>query len=331
LTHRLLIPAFLSGNGRSNGGWFVFGKLVECLLTNLEELLALPDTPPVVQDFYRGSIRLFTLIHHDFPEFLSENHVVLNSQIPMQCIQLQNIVNSAASRMTIRDQPDPFLAGLKINRLDASRHAPVEQTDVRRILTDAGIDAAVDRILTSNVIEDTPFATILSVVDNPGRSELIINALVFHLGVHATQGSPAFSAGAAPGRLIDRLVRDTIPSTRVSLIHAMSNQVRFVSSHTQYFSTALQHLFSAGTQEIQELILRVLCERLVVARPHPWGLIVLMLEMVKNPSVDLWGLPWVQAAPQVENMLRGIAREQSLAREQNQEFGGRMGRLRAES
>jgi hypothetical protein len=56
-----------------------------------------------------------------------------------------------------------------------------------------------------------------------------------------------------------------------------------------------------------------------------------MLEMVKNPSVDLWGLPWVQAAPQVENMLRGIAREQSLAREQNQEFGGRMGRLRAES
>jgi CCR4-NOT transcription complex subunit 1 len=331
LTHRLLIPAFLSGNGRSNGGWFVFGKLVECLLTNLEELLALPETPPVVQDFYRGSIRLFTLIHHDFPEYLSENHVILNSQIPMQCIQLQNIVNSAASRMTIRDQPDPFLAGLKINRLDASRHAPVEQTDVRRILADAGIDAAVDRVLTSNVIEDTPLATILSVIDSPGRPELIINALVFHLGVHATQGSPAFSAGAAPGRLIDRLVRDTIPSTRVSLIHAMSNQVRFVSSHTQYFSTALQHLFSAGTQEIQELILRVLCERLVVARPHPWGLIVLMLEMVKNPSVDLWGLPWVQAAPQVENMLRGIAREQSLAREQNQEFGGRMGRLRAES
>lgn len=306
LTHRLLIPAFL-GNGRNNGGWLIFSRLIGCLLVNLEDLLSIPDSPPVVQDFYRGTIRLFTLIHHDFPEFLLENHVMLNSQIPLQCIQLQNIVNSATTRMMIRDQPDPFLAGLKINRLDASRHPPTEQTDVRQIISSAGIDQALERMLSGNEIDDADVAVVLSSIEGPPRTELLTNALIFQIGVNATQSSAVYSSTTGAGRLIERLLRDSNPSTRFYIVHVMTNQVRYINSHTQYFSTALQHLFSNGSQELQEQIMRVLCERLVVARPHPWGLIVLMLELVKNPNADLWRLPWVKAAPQVEAMLLNIA------------------------
>jgi hypothetical protein len=32
-----------------------------------------------------------------------------------------------------------------------------------------------------------------------------------------------------------------------------------------------------------------------------------MLEMLKSPAIDLWSLPWIKAAPQVEAMLMGIA------------------------
>jgi hypothetical protein len=41
---------------------------------------------------------------------------------------------------------------------------------------------------------------------------------------------------------------------------------------------------SAGVQEvIQEQITRVLLERLIVNRPHPWGLLITFIELIKNP------------------------------------------------
>ena len=33
---------------------------------------------------------------------------------------------------------------------------------------------------------------------------------------------------------------------------------------------------------------RVLLERLVVARPHPWGLFITFFELIKNPQYNFW-------------------------------------------
>lgn len=45
------------------------------------------------------------------------------------------------------------------------------------------------------------------------------------------------------------------------------------------------HLFSciASCQVVQEQITRVLLERLIVNRPHPWGLLITFIELIKNP------------------------------------------------
>ena len=48
--------------------------------------------------------------------------------------------------------------------------------------------------------------------------------------------------------------------------------IRYPNSHTHYFSCTLLYLFAEANQEsIQEQITRVLLERLIVNRPHPWG------------------------------------------------------------
>jgi CCR4-Not complex component, Not1 len=42
--------------------------------------------------------------------------------------------------------------------------------------------------------------------------------------------------------------------------------------------------FGSTSQEIvQEQITRVLLERLIVNRPHPWGLLITFIELIKNP------------------------------------------------
>jgi CCR4-NOT transcription complex subunit 1 len=51
--------------------------------------------------------------------------------------------------------------------------------------------------------------------------------------------------------------------------------LRYPNTHTHYFSCALLTLFAEAQQEIvQEQITRVLLERLIVNRPHPWGLLI---------------------------------------------------------
>ena len=37
---------------------------------------------------------------------------------------------------------------------------------------------------------------------------------------------------------------------------------------------------------MQEAITRVLLERLIVHRPHPWGLLITFIELIKNPRCD---------------------------------------------
>ncbi|EME41632.1 hypothetical protein DOTSEDRAFT_176891 [Dothistroma septosporum NZE10] len=311
LGHRLFLSQFLDGQGRTNGGWDTYTRLVHILLVNLGELLSMPDVPPVTQEYYRGVIRFFLMLHHDFPEFLIENHMQLDSSIPVQCVQLLNIVNSATPRVVYNDQPDPFTPGLKINRLEQVRQAPAVHSAMSNVLDGAGIRAVIDRICEGGEINEQDFVAILSVVDRQDGqlSAILVNALVLYVGVHATSASSVFSSAAAPARLLERLLRESREQARYYLVTAMANQVRYINAHTHYFSTALQHMFSIGTPELQEQIMRLLCER-AVPRPHPWGIIVMLLEMMKNQTYDLWNLPFMKAAPQVEHMLVGLAHRQ---------------------
>jgi len=312
ISHRLFVPAFLGGQGRSNGGWATYAELLSTLFTNLGELLGSSDASVVVQDYYRGVLRFLLMLHHDYPEFLIENHLQLNSSIPVECAQLHNIVNSAVTRAIINDQPDPFMPGLKINRLEQVRQAPAIQADYDKILEDMGIKAALERICAGPDIDNDDYSAIASALNTlKGPTAAPVgNVLIGVIGVHATSASSVFSSAAAPARLLERLLRDTQPAVRYQLIMAMMNQVRYVNAHTHYFSTALQHIFGIASEDVQEQIMRVLVERLMVPRPHPWGVIVLILEMVKNQDYDLWNLPFMKTAPQVQQMLAGLAQSQ---------------------
>lgn len=307
LSHRLIVPAFL-GNGREDGGWTIYTKLLTALFINLGELLSMSDAPPVAQDFYRGVLRFFTMMHHDYPEYLIENHMHLTASIPPQCLQLQNIVNSAINRAVFHDQPDPFTPGLKINRLEAVRMEPSVYPSVAGPLEDAGILNEMERLVEGDGT-DQDWINLLAALERPDRA-LVANAIILYIASFCCASSSVFSSATASAKLLGDLLREARPELRYRIISAMANQIRYVNAHTQYYSTALHHFFATGSQEVQEQIMRVLCERLMVPRPHPWGLIVMMLEMVKNESYNIWSLPWIKTAPQIETMLLNLAHSQ---------------------
>ena len=72
--------------------------------------------------------------------------------------------------------------------------------------------------------------------------------------------------------IFQNLAVDLETEGRYLFLNSIANQLRYPNSHTQYFSCTLLLLFAEANQEaIQEQITRVLLERLIVNRPHPWG------------------------------------------------------------
>jgi CCR4-NOT transcription complex subunit 1 len=143
----------------------------------------------------------------------------------------------------------------------------------------------------------------------------LIHAITLYIGI-ATLGTgpasvPIFDAESPATKVIERLVKDFHPEARFHFISAIANQLRFPNTHTHFYSYTLLHLFGPPNDdslalEIQETITRVLLERLLVHRPHPWGLIITLLEILKNPTYTFWDLPFVKAAPEVRNLLLAL-------------------------
>ena len=59
---------------------------------------------------------------------------------------------------------------------------------------------------------------------------------------------------------------------------------------------------------MQEQVTRVLLERLLVNRPHPWGLLITFIELIKNPQYDFWSHGFTKCAPDIERLFDSVAR-----------------------
>lgn len=136
-----------------------------------------------------------------------------------------------------------------------------------------------------------------------------LNALVVYVGMQAiahiqSKGqTPSMStiAHSAHMDIFQNLAVDMDTEGRYLFLNAIANQLRFPNSHTHYFSCTLLYLFAeANTEAIQEQITRVLLERLIVNRPHPWGLLITFIELIKNSTYKFWSHEFVKCAPEIE-------------------------------
>ncbi|KAL6711206.1 CCR4-NOT core subunit cdc39 [Coniothyrium glycines] len=325
IAHRIFIPAMLE-EGQDDERWDVYARLIEILLIFTGQLIKPAGETMMAQEFYRGVLRVLLVIHHDFPEFLVENHFRFCNSIPMHCTQLRNLIVSAYPS-TILEMPDPFTAGLKADRHENDLQAPIIRADIAQILSDVGIKSAIDSLLKNanlqeqdvdKVCQALHYSEPKSAAFEPtvtSSNPTLIHAVTLYLGI-ATLGTgvastPLFDVDSPVTKVIERLVKELDPEARFHFISAIANQLRFPNTHTHFYSYTLLHLFGppndeAQALEIQETITRVLLERLLVHRPHPWGLIITLLEILKNRTYAFWELPFVKAAPEVERLLNAL-------------------------
>ena len=298
---------------------------MEVMLSQVSKIVR-PQTQALVgRELYDGALRVLLILHHDFPEFLSENHYRLCNVIPSHCTQLRNLVLSAFPS-SIFELPDPFTTGLKVDRLDDIHKPPTVAGDITKTLVDADVKDVLETMLRTSVTQEGVSQLGEAIVQAqrkapPGIGSALGHAVVLYIGmstVAASASSFKFRSDSAQMTLLAKLTQAAPTDVRYYLFNAVANQLRYPNSHTHFFSNALLHLFGTGSSapedaDPRQQITRVLLERLIVHRPHPWGLIITLLEVLKNPSYAFWELPFIKAAPEVTTIISRLVDLAKLA------------------
>lgn len=309
ISHRAFMPKLLMAQQAQ--GWILFEALLVALLRFLEPYLRTADLSESIRHMYKGTLRVLLVLLHDFPEFLCEHHFQLCDVIPTSCIQMRNLILSAFPRnMRL---PDPFTPNLKVDLLPEISQPPRILVDPEKLLPEplrSQVDAYLRTRQPATVMTD--LLKRLALPPDQARATgstfnvPLINALVLYIGI---QGKPGATPAPQAMEIFQRLASDMDTEGRYMLLNAIANKLRYPNSHTHYFSCVLLHLFAEAKLEIvQEQITRVLLERLIVNRPHPWGLLITFIELIKNPRYNFWSHSFTRCAPEIERLFESVAR-----------------------
>uniref|UniRef100_A0A1I8HS60 CNOT1_HEAT domain-containing protein n=1 Tax=Macrostomum lignano TaxID=282301 RepID=A0A1I8HS60_9PLAT len=328
ICHRTMLSKFLC----SQAAWPMYAQLLIDLLKFIAPFLATANFIKTVQALYRGALRLILVLLHDFPDFVSEYHHALCDVIPANCIQLRNLVLSAFPKAV--QLLDPIQS-------PAAQCYALPEMQLEPKGSFASLEASIPSQLRQEV--DSFLATrkpVLFLTDLQSRIRLqqddgglvkyntqLVNALVLYIGRRAVKRINETGNSLQPYNMTHCVATETLQALvmfcctegRYLLLNAMANQLRYPNSHTFYFNQVLLFFFrESNNEQIKEqitrcnthpaLIRRVLLERLIVLRPHPWGLLLTFTELLKNPSYRFWDHEFVRFSPQIEKVLESVAR-----------------------
>lgn len=318
MSSKELLPRLLMSPSARGGNMFL--HLLVSMLKFLSTYLKDPQSSFTegVRVLYKGTLRVLLVLLHDFPEFLCDYHMAIVDVIPHNCVQLRNIV--LASFPKSMRLPDPFLPELKVDQLPEMASQPRIMTKYMRYLESSGLKSIVGNYLQqATVRRSSPLRGLgqyLMTIDNVTGEKIYsvptIGALVLYVGQYAISRMMPGTSPVMEGpvtEIVQSLTRELEPEGQYHLFNAVANQLRYPNCHTLYYSRLVLCLFQTSTEEsVKEQITRVLLERLIANRPHPWGLLVTFVELVKNSLYNFWGHEFVRCAPEIEELFENVAK-----------------------
>ncbi|KAJ9438483.1 General negative regulator of transcription subunit 1 [Diplonema papillatum] len=316
IAHRIFMPKLLLKN---EPGWPHFQRLLVDCLRFLEPSLRKVELTQPVKLFYKGTLKVLLVLLHDFPEFLCNYHFSFCDVIPQTCIQMRNVILSSFPR-TMK-LPDPFTPNLKVDRLSEIARPPDILSKYKEAMMDPKAAVTlqeVDDFLNGKAPDDWLAGLperFLAPEGGVGKYNApLINSIVLYIGVQSL-GLFENDKSILESKGMDffkYLSAHLCPEGRYLFVGSLANQLRYPNNHTHYFSCVVLHLFLSchpdETQQeaVQEQVTRVLIERLIVNRPHPWGLLITFIELVKNPTYNFWRKRFIHSSEDITKLFESV-------------------------
>ena len=211
------------------------------------------------------------------------------------------------------EPPDPFTPNLKIDHLpEIGRSPSIKSNVVGPILS---LQADLDNYLKSRQ-PSTFLQSLLPRLLKDGSNEIDIprvSSLVLYVGMQAItrlqSGFQHLQIAQTPEMEVFQMLMEFEDRGRYIALNAIANQLRYPSTHSHYFSCVMLFLFSETEDEgVKEQVTRVLLERLISHRPHPWALIITFVELLKNQRYQFWSYSFTRCATEIEKVFESVAR-----------------------
>uniref|UniRef100_A0AC35FPB7 CCR4-NOT transcription complex subunit 1 n=1 Tax=Panagrolaimus sp. PS1159 TaxID=55785 RepID=A0AC35FPB7_9BILA len=316
--HRKFIRLYLAASSTLLSSSIAYEQLLVDLLKFLAPSLRTLTLSNGVKKLYEGTLRLMAVLLHDFPDFFCEYYFTFCDAIPSTCIQLRNIVLCAFP--TNVKPPEPF--ALKFNTLHTipdMQHIPTLSTQV------FGYIPADARQLV-NFYTNEPKESIMSElvnffkVNNSAGYEYnvpLLNAFVSFVGFcavsHFKEAEEVISISVvsqhASMNIFQNLALSLCPEGSYLLFNALINQLRYPNALTHYFACTVLFLFKELKDILKQQITHIFFERMAACRPHPWGLFVTFIELIKNEQYDFWNYDFVYRYTDIRTLLANVARK----------------------
>jgi CCR4-NOT transcription complex subunit 1 len=319
VSHRLFMAKLLSVPHQE--GWADYHRCVMWLLRFVAPFInsSLPELSPASRNLYKATLRTLLVLMHDFPGFLVEFYHTLSTAIPVQCVQLRNIILAAFPAV---DAPLPDWYKRLDELIPEMQSFPRVRQDHLNALNTGNIRNAIDNYIhTGNpsgqaivnelknriaVQKRLPDGTTTTVWNHT-----LLHATIFYLGTSAVHrhymasGVVEFDPKDPALPLLVSLAYSFDPEGQYLMLSVIADQLRYPSAHTLFFASLMLYLFKVTTDSaLPERIARVLLERVIVARPHPWGLVVTFVELLENPAYGFWDQSFVRADDEIFLLFR---------------------------
>nr|AHC00373.1 not1 [Schmidtea mediterranea] len=353
ISHRSFISKMLT-NSNLEYTHSMYIQLLCDLYSFLRPYLENLHLPRPVQTIYKGAVSLTCLLMHDFPELLINYHALLCTIIPINCIQLRNIILCTTTKKMLplpdvlktthleqlSQMEDPtgycMSAGERIkplslrNKLDSYLVSRAPVKFLSELVNGLKKDNEC-QISNINVISPKEISKLINVPEehiarnsyyfkSTGTMHYdieLMNNVILYLCITAVKVLREKNiplnintiAHTAQMDIIQSLVLNLDNEGRFLLLNCMANQLRYPNSHSFYFKNTLLYLFAEQPQEsVKEQITRVILERIIVNRPHPWGLLVVMNELFKNPTYRFWDHKFLHCSEEVEKIIESVVK-----------------------
>lgn len=194
------------------------------MVVDVVDFFADTDYQGQYRTIYRGLLRTFLVLLHDYSDFLNEYSFAFCDLIPPQFVQLRNLVLTAIPSSLPEEMPSPFLHGLNLDRIPETRIAPTIATDYTLMLQKNGLKELIDSCVSPTAPDSSLIGEIITKVESlqtyPGigleftkvpDGIKVLHSLALTIGVDAiskaaARGVHIFQTGSAHTALMMRLV-----------------------------------------------------------------------------------------------------------------------------
>lgn len=333
----MAFPGFVSGWITLMSHRFVMGRLLEnrehwplmfelliALIMFLRKLWVSPNSDAASRGFvYRGTERICLVILHDEPEFFIRYANETTALFVSEFIQLRNLVLCAFPEGEVLPHPAAFEAtqyqevpeGV-VAAIEDSRQLLKERNTIKLIenacMPRPQLTPQIVLAIQTSLAYEKPLEDRGVDFDNINVSMRGYNAFATYVGYLYTL-HPAASGKveeSSSAQLCGRMLLTLSRENKYAFVSAIANHLRFPEKHTFFYSRFVLALFTSFGErmfkdkiaDVRHIVTRVLLERLMAHRPHPWGLMATFSELLKNPAYNFWEMPFIKASTDISSL-----------------------------